>query len=82
MLELFWSRLPSYIRWPIVLGGIFLILPVRIYEGARGLIQYEVHAVINPLEEKRELQMNQMKEDISQIKQDTRDIKNYLMQRR
>jgi hypothetical protein len=82
MIEIIWNKLPSYIRWPLLVGFMFLLLPIKIYNGARDFIRSEVHAVVNPIDEIRGLQITQMKDDITQIKQDTREIKNHLMSQR
>lgn len=81
MLELIWNKLPSYIKWPLLVGVILFLLPIRIYESAKDFVHSEVQAVVIPIDEKRGLQITQMKDDIAQIKQDTRDIKNHLMSR-
>lgn len=79
MIDIIWNKLPKYIRWPILVGFFLFVMPVKVYEGAKHFVQSEVYAVILPMKEVRDLEMKQFKEDIGTIKQDTRDIRNYLM---
>lgn len=79
MISLIWEKLPGYIKWPLLISAFAFILPVRLYEGAKSFIHTEVNAVVVPIEEKRDIQMTVLRDDIATIKQDTRDIKNHLM---
>lgn len=81
MLEVLWSKLPGILKWPLLLGAILILLPIKIYEGAKDFVHSEVQAYVVPIEDKREVQMYQIRNDIQAIKQDTRDIKNILMSR-
>lgn len=81
MIELLWSKLPKYIKWPA--AGIFFLflVPLKLREEAINLIDTRVHAMVIPMKEKRDLELLQLREDVATIKQDTRDIKNHLMNR-
>lgn len=82
MIDLIWNKLPKYIRWPILAAFFLLVMPIKVYEGAKAFVQSEVYAVILPMKEMRDLEMRQFKDDIATIKQDTRDIRNYLIGKR
>jgi hypothetical protein len=74
-----WDRTPGFVKWPMVGGLILLWTPLKIREGAVNLIRQEVHAVVNPLKEQRDLEIKNLKEDISHIRSDVRAIGIHLM---
>jgi hypothetical protein len=82
MMAFLWDKTPNYIKWPISIGFILFLIPLKIRDEAYGLIDARVHAVILPMKDKRDLEITQMKDDLKEIKEDTRDIKKILILRR
>jgi hypothetical protein len=76
-----WEKLPPYIRWPILISLVAFVAPIKLYDGAKTFVSGQVMAITVPIEEKRQIEIRQIREDIATIKQDTRDIKNHLMAR-
>jgi hypothetical protein len=79
LLALIWDNTPKYIKWPVMTAFFLFLVPLKIRDEAIGLIHKEVHAVILPMKEKRDMEITQMRDDIATIKQDTRDIRNHLL---
>jgi hypothetical protein len=79
ILALLWDNTPKYIKWPVMTGVILFLIPLKIRDEMVGFVHKEVHAVILPMKEKRDMEILQMKNDIDEIKRDTRDIRNHLM---
>lgn len=80
-LTFLWDKTPSYIKWPLSFGFFLFLVPLKIRDEVSGFVQQEVHAVVLPMKEKRDMELLKLKDDVSQIRQDTRDIKLILMKR-
>jgi hypothetical protein len=82
MLAFIWDKIPNYIKWPLSFAFFLFLVPLKIRDEVTGFIHKEVHAVIIPMKERRDMELLQMKSDLATIKQDTRDIKLILMESR
>lgn len=81
MISFIWDKTPNYIKWPLAFAFFLFLIPLKIRDELSGFVQKEVHAYVIPLKEKRDLELIQMRNDLNEIKQDTRDIKLILMKK-
>lgn len=81
IIGLIWEKTPGYVKWPVSIGFFLFLIPLKIRDEFTGIIQKEVHAVVIPMKEKRDLELLRLQDDVQQIKQDTREIKLILMKR-
>lgn len=77
-----WDKLPSYIKWSIAAGVLLFYTPIKIREEMIWFIDQRVHAITMPIKEKQLGELKNIDLRLRHIEQDTRDIKNALIQRK
>lgn len=76
-----WDKLPGYIKWPVSIAFFLFLVPLKLRDEAIGFVHSEVHAVIMPMKEKRDMQILQMDERLKRIENNTDTIQKILMER-
>jgi hypothetical protein len=81
-LDFIWEKTPAYVKWPIVAGLFLIWTPIKLRDEAFNIIDSRVHAIMNPMKEKRDLQIANMEKDIDETKKYTKAMGFYLMGKR
>lgn len=74
-----WEKTPKWVRWVVVVAILIFYTPIKIREELIIFIDSRAWAVITPVKEKTDSKIIEMESDIGEIKQDIRDVKNYLL---
>lgn len=78
-LSLIWDKLPAPLRWIILAGVILFYTPLKIREEAIQFVDTRVYAVITPMKDQRDMQILTMEQNIKDIKDDMREVRNHLL---
>lgn len=74
-----WDKIPGWFKWILAAVVILFYTPIKIREELIYFIDTRVHAVIIPMKEKRDQELKDIHSDLGDMKQDIRDVKNYLL---
>jgi hypothetical protein len=74
-----WDRVPGYVKWPVVLVMLLFWAPIRIRDEVFRVIDSRVHAVVAPMNDKRDDEIKGMKKDIKDSKRGIEVIGYHLM---
>lgn len=77
-----WDKVPGWFRWLLVAGFFLFYTPIKVREELIYFIDGRVHAVVTPLKEKRDIELASINDTLKDVKEDTRDIKRILMERK
>ena len=78
-LSVLWDKIPGAIRW-VILTILFIIwTPLKVREELILFIDSRAWAVIAPLKIETDSEITKMKTDLADLKDDVRDVKNYLL---
>lgn len=81
MIQFLWEKTPKYIKYPIMALVFLIWTPYQAIDKGRTFLRQEITAVASDLNKERDYDLKTLKEDIQEVKQDTRDIKNILMRK-
>ena len=75
----FWDKLPGWLRKSLLILFILFYTPWWVREQVISFVDSRVHATITPLKDRRDAEITDMKEDISEIKQGVFRIEGYFI---
>lgn len=82
MISFIWDKVPNYIKWPLAIAFFLFLIPLKIRDELSGFVQKEVHATVMPMKEKRDLEIAQIRSDLTEIKKSTHRIETILMEKK
>jgi hypothetical protein len=79
---LLWDKIPAWVRWIVAVVFFLFYTPLKIREELIVFIDTRAMAVMSPAKDKTDNEIVTMKSDLSALKEDVRDVKNYLLYRK